>query len=88
MNDAALFASRLAEANAAPAFRQDATPEVLQPVGQSRMSPEAREDAARRAGVAAQAWLSKYLKTKDLKCLEMVCRHFGQELAIRKGANE
>lgn len=50
MNDAALFASRLAEANAAPAFRQDATPEVLQPVVQSRMSPEAREDAILRAG--------------------------------------
>lgn len=49
MNDAALFASRLAEANAAPAFRQDATPEVLQPVVQSRMSPEAREDAIVRA---------------------------------------
>lgn len=82
--------------NSSLAYTDTTTPSVSDLAGiasaagvvQSRMSPEAREDAARRAGVAAQAWLSKYLKTKDLKCLEMVCRHFGQELAIRKGANE
>lgn len=62
MNDAALFASRLAEANAAPAFRQDATPEVLQPVVQSRMSPEAREDAILRA----HALVEYFQAEKDL----------------------
>lgn len=49
MNNAALSASRRAEGAPPSPFRQDATPEVLQPVVQSRMSPEAREDAIVRA---------------------------------------
>ena len=49
MTSAALSSPREAAADRAGTFRQDATPEVLQPVVQSRMSPEAREDAILRA---------------------------------------
>lgn len=49
MNDAALLSSRVAEANARSPSREGATQEAEQHVVQSRMSPEAREDAIVRA---------------------------------------
>ena len=78
--------SSLSYTDASPvSLPNDTGREAQEFVGESRMSDEEREAAARRAGCAMQAWYEEYRRTGDQLCLKVAHHHMNQMVQILAG---